>query len=486
MAQDRPDAHERGHEHLETSKDALVGQFAELRHDLPLRAQRPGSFTKYVDERYPQLEQRWTAPQQGPTKRNSDEATSDMPGSWIEKQSINPELSPLPVSLRNWNDIPDEMLEQMSGETKPQSKAEAIQRRKFRKRNATNRSKTMLGSCQNFPENTPLNSMDTTLEPQLLEAHPQLQKLKLRRGIGASSSSQDHATDPDMEELTSSTPEAEEGHEQDKSESDWSNNSDIEGIEFDEILNTSRATQGLDPRLENEAKTVLMLNMINEGTTGDDFSTETEYENMKLDEAATNIATYNDLDDDEFSEYCHSYLKARKAAGEPTILPKDMLEKLRAQVKADEERSRETDPHYQHALMMAKVNAAQARREAEMPDGVLYPEVACGEKCTLEDENWDLLDDFDMKVQRDGEDASGLVTAQRSEDEMEGDVNAPSEPKKSTQSVFEENTKKLKTIYRWASKAGNVFASKKGPKDPRKVGWTLADILEEDERRARR
>ncbi|KAF9732161.1 hypothetical protein PMIN02_000282 [Paraphaeosphaeria minitans] len=523
MAQDRPRAHERGQEHLEASKGSLVGQLSELDHGLPLSAQRPGSFMKYTNERYPQLEQRWTSPQPGLTKEVSDEATSDMPGSLIGERKIGlklpPPLVPLlggenmprlhgsaherfsPANTNNWNDIPDEMLKPIPQGTKPQSKAEAIHRRKSRKRNATNRQKTMPGSSQSSPENRPPNFKDNHPAPHVvalpdtpgkftlhrvtkLKTIPPLQKFKLKQNIGAGSSTQDHVTGLSIDDITASTPEAAGGYEQDKDESDWSDSSDIEGIEFDEILNASRATSGHDSRLKDKAENISTLKTTNDGTASINFSDETEH-NTTVDDAASSTRTHLDTGD-EFTDAAYNYLQAKKAAGEPMILPKDVVEKLRAQVKADEERRRETDPHYQHALVRAKVNAAQARREAEIPHEALYTQAVSVVKCTLDEEDWDLLGDFEVKGQPDEDDRSKLEMVSQSEDKVEEEIKASSDATKNTQSVVQGNTGKLGTIYGWASKAGNVFTSNKVPKDHRKDGWTLADILDEDERRARR
>lgn len=149
MAQDRARSLERSIPPLQVSEDAPVGQLTELRLDLPLGVQRSGSFMEYIDERYPQLESRWTASISG---EKLDEVISDFPVGLTEQRRIDPKAFPPRANASNWNDIPDEMLHPPSREMKPQSKAEAIQRRKSRKRKATKRQKTMAGS--HHPENT--------------------------------------------------------------------------------------------------------------------------------------------------------------------------------------------------------------------------------------------------------------------------------------------------------------------------------------------
>ncbi|KAF2443464.1 hypothetical protein P171DRAFT_495230, partial [Karstenula rhodostoma CBS 690.94] len=479
MAQDRPRTHDRGAQHMQVSKDAPIEQLTKLRSDFPLGAQRHGRFIEHIDESYPQPESRWTAPV---IDEKLDEVISSMPDGLTEQRHITPKILPFTANAHNWNDIPDEMLNPPSRGTKAQSKAEAIQRRKSRKRKAANRQKKMPGRFQGSPENRDLNSVGYIPAAQVSNPDPHLQKFKLKRSIGAGSNPQAHVTDPNVEGVATRMPDAVEGYDQDEDEYEWSENSDIEDIEFDDIMRSSRATSEHSPRLGNDAKISSMHKTTNAGINGGNFGAKTEHDSTKIDEAVPSAYTHPNTDD-EFVEY--NYLQAKAAAGEPTILPKDMLEKLRAKVKADEERRREQDPQYQHKLIMAKVNAAQAQREADIPHEALYPESASGEKCHLETENWDLLDDFEVKAQADEEDELGPGIISQSKGEMEGDVIAPSGSDKDAQSVSKDSTGKLRTIYGWASKAGNVFTSKKGPKDPQKNGWTLADILEEDERRAK-
>lgn len=317
-----------------------------------------------------------------------------------------------------------------------------------------------------------------------MKPDPDLQKFKLKQSIGTSISTQAHITDHNIEELATSAPDASGGSVQDENNHQWSDNSDIEELELDDIMKPSRATFEHSLRLEVEENTPYLSTKTTEGITGDHFSAETEHKNTHVDEAAPSAFTQLNPDsNDAFAEY--NYLKARAAAGEPTILPKDMLEKLRAKVRADDERRREKDPRYQHELMMVKVNAAQAQRETEIPHEALYPESTRGEKCNLDMENWDLLDDFETKAQSDEDNQSKIGIALRSEGEIEGNVMAPSEPEKAAHSASEGSTGNSGTTHGQTFKAGSVFTSKKATGDPRKAGWTLADILDDDEQRAR-
>jgi hypothetical protein len=134
MAEDRLHVNARGSAHDHLSKD-----------DLPLSATRPGSFMRYIDERYPQLEKRWTASQPGLKAKDSGEIMRKMLGGrCIKIEAVQP-----PANKTNWNDIPEEMLNSPSRGTKPKNKAEAVQRRQSRRQKVANRQKNMAERHQN-------------------------------------------------------------------------------------------------------------------------------------------------------------------------------------------------------------------------------------------------------------------------------------------------------------------------------------------------
>ncbi|KAL1602571.1 hypothetical protein SLS60_005987 [Paraconiothyrium brasiliense] len=259
--------------------------------------------------------------------------------------------------------------------------------------------------------------------------------------------------------------------------------SDIQDITFEEIEGASVVVQDLD-RLVVERESPSNLDQSNAGNDVDEFS-ENKHKPPKSHDAAPSIQGHLSTEDD-FTE--HNYLEARAAAGEPTILSRDMLDRLREKVKADEERRRKGDPRYQHEIMLAKVNAAQAKREADVPNDVLYPEAndkrAHGEKCFLDMEQWDLLEEFEVQDQPDQDDGLESIITLRPDYKAGGSEGFPSDVSMSSAAPS-----RFGTMYGWVSKAGNVFASKRvskepdGPKpmDRQKNGWTLADVLEEDE-----
>ena len=88
------------------------------------------------------------------------------------------------------------------------------------------------------------------------------------------------------------------------------------------------------------------------------------------------------------------YLNAKQAAGETMILPPAMRKKLLEKIQADEAKKRANDPHYQRELLMAKVNAAEAEREAQIPSELLYPDLE--EEPGIDLEDWDVLGGIDV------------------------------------------------------------------------------------------
>lgn len=538
MAPRRSSANSKGIEDLEALKDELLDTLAGPRHDPPLSAQRAGSFMKYIDKRYSQPEQRWTTSAPGDSKDVLDEVTSDRSGEGIEVSRTDPDTTtplsplldgnqvrrltssineqPLPSNTKNWNDIPDDMIERNPGKTTPRSKAEANRRRKFRKRKISNRQKFVPEGYQSFSRHTLPDSTDNVSaaqEADMVRTHPpalpwivctnnkqpqnpekfrihntaklrldgQLQKFKLRRSASFINRDQAFIAEPYIEEQATSTSGAAEGHDHDDTDSECSDNFDFEDVEFEEV-NASRIAKEANAHLGRDEGALSTLEATSDGAASETLGTKTEHSNVHVNDSLT-ASSILVKSDDEFADYCYNYLNEKKAAGEPTILPKEMLDKLRARTKADEEQRREQDPNYQHSLLMAKVNAAQARREADIPHEALYPEVIQAEKCILDDENWDLLDDFEMKAEPGNDGWSVYGMKPQSDGNVKGNGNTASASGIAEQSVTIGSTYKPSSSGNWVSKVGRVFTFKKGPKDPQKAGWTLADIPEEGDKR---
>jgi hypothetical protein len=318
-----------------------------------------------------------------------------------------------------------------------------------------------------------------------IKPDPHVQKFKLKRGTNPSNMSQTLRPNSYTGELTASILDDAEDINEHSEGSEDIEVCDFEDIDFEDIGNSLGATSGHRAHLGDDEKPCSRFDILSGGLDSGNGGTETEHDSTKVDIATCSIHNHPDMDDEEFD---YNWLQAKEAAGELIIFPKDMLEKLRAKVKANEEQRRKKDPRYQHDLLMAKVNVAQAKREAELSHEVLYPEPVHREKCYVDMEDWDLLEDFEVKYQLDEEDETELGITSSSDNELDGNVIASLDPKQVAQSVPKRTIGRLEAVYGLASKAGKIFPSKPAPKqveelgsvDCRKVGWTLADLLVDD------
>ena len=91
-------------------QDTRYEQLNELRRDLPLSVQRPGSFIKFVDKRYPELVARWTAPQEGTVNTTTAKSANEEARGIAKRRSVKVSESTLSTNTESWNDIPDDML----------------------------------------------------------------------------------------------------------------------------------------------------------------------------------------------------------------------------------------------------------------------------------------------------------------------------------------------------------------------------------------
>ncbi|KAJ4348705.1 uncharacterized protein N0V89_010083 [Didymosphaeria variabile] len=442
-------------------KDAQANRFTGSRPDLTLSSQHPGSFMKYTDERSLQLEQCWTTSQSGLADNKSVKAVEKIPDGKSEQQQIKTNIVQPPATSSNWNDIPDDMLRApFRGRNPKNHKAMS------KARNAGVQAwRAMYGGDEGFPDEELFDSMDHTADAQAPATPAKLTLHRVKKMKPA----------PYVQKFKLKNSEPPEGMVAGP-ECDRENmNNDEEKVVFP--LHTNRPVAWW----ESSSK----LDLSSDGSNVNLLGTENEHKTPKAHDIGPSVDKEPNLEDD-FTE--HDYLKAKAAAGEPTILPKDMLARLREQVKADEERHREQDPRYQHELVLAKVNAAQAEREANVPNEVLYPEKgAHGEKCYLDNEQWDLLEEFEVQDEPELEDEPEPMNTLRPENTM--DASEVPDSEKKVESMSSGTSGRDGTMYGWASKAGNVFTSKLATKEPdspkpndrRKTGWTLADVLEEDE-----
>jgi hypothetical protein len=154
MAKDRPHINARGSAQSRLSKDDAANHLTELRRDPPFSPQRPSSSIQHIDELYPQLQQRWTAPQLALAESQSNRAMRKMSGG----RCIQIKAVPPPKNNTNWNDIPEDMLNSSLRGTKPRTKVEAMQRRKSRHQKAAIRQKNMAERHQRSSEDKDLDT----------------------------------------------------------------------------------------------------------------------------------------------------------------------------------------------------------------------------------------------------------------------------------------------------------------------------------------
>jgi hypothetical protein len=318
-----------------------------------------------------------------------------------------------------------------------------------------------------------------------IKPDPHLQKFKFRRSLSSCNIPQTRFPAPYSEVLAVSiSDDAGDINEHSEGSEDIEVSS-LEDIDFEQIAKSSGAASEHVPHLEDEAKSFSGLDTMSDGLNDGNGGTGSKQDSTKVDITACSIHNCPNMNDKDVE---HTYLKGREAVSEPEIFPKDTLERLRTKVEDDKEQRRKKDSRYQHDLMMAKVKVAQVEHGVRLPKEVLYPKPAYREKSYLDTDDWDLLDDFQVKQQPDQENETESDITSRYDDELERDAISFPQPEQVVQSVPKRTTGRLEKVYGLASKAGKFFPSKPTAKpvegldsvNRRKAGWTMADLLEDN------
>ncbi|KAF1979238.1 hypothetical protein BU23DRAFT_595184 [Bimuria novae-zelandiae CBS 107.79] len=561
LAHGQPSNHQSHPSRPEPFKDPNI-QPCELRCDRPLSTQRRGDFMAFIDRRYPELVQGWTASQ--------DDISHDSGNRTIPQNAARRADALIPASLprhaKNWNDIPEDMLIPNPRQKTPRrmKKAETTETAdKVANKVSSNttlemaedgsaassaagkqsvhdflsdidariaRSKggmagqreisslssvsTTSGGLRNPEEYTPDAQASTTSETlpasRAVEMDPysliEKLELELEPFIQLHTSGEGYLSGEALRSPLFGTQEDMDLHVQYVTPPGGSHDAlipqstDLEDFTAVNVVPQNRQDESvLCAKPKNSAAEAANKEAAHNTTRG------------KIALSSTNTASE---EDDNFEEW--SYLQARKAAGESTILPPEMRKKLLQKILADEAQRRKQDPHYQHSLTMAKVNAAEAKREAEIPNELLYPEAkakrgsASAENYDIDLEDWYLLDECVVEGHKDQDNKSASAPvppsdlfglhfqndnsidgnyalyeqlSKRGKDLLDGYyVDDPLHPDQLIKSEQNGLPGWLGTIFKQARKVGKVVVYKRQKQKTAntvyKSGWTLKDTLD--------